>query len=311
MYDSEIIWACGSAGTVTWSEDGGQNWNSRTIPGLEERELRDVHIASPDRITVMAVDAPAELWSTEDGGSNWRRIYRDDRPGMFLDSFDFWPDGRGLCFGDVVDGIFTILVSDTEGNNWQGLKADSLPTPLPGEAGFAASGTLVRCLPDGLAYIATGGARARILVTQDFGRSFEAHETPMAQGQPSQGTFSLGCSPESADHLILIGGDYQNPEVSLGTAAWSDDGGQSVQCSGGALPGYRSCVQPVPGSAGKTWIAVGKGGASLSYNQGRTWHPLAIKGYTTIAFVPELSGEIATAFLTGPQGAMARLTLRP
>jgi photosystem II stability/assembly factor-like uncharacterized protein len=307
VWDEDNAWASGSAGTYVRTTDGGRTWHAGQIPGLEDRELRDIHLFGPGQALVMVVASPAELWRSDDAGGHWRLVHRDDRPEMFLDSMDFWPNGRGLCFGDPVSGAFTMWVSDETGEVWSSVPAQALPVPHPDEAGFAASGTLVRCLPGGRALVATGGGAARILETLDYGVSWTAHDTPMAQGASTRGSFSLGVGP--GGEALLVGGDYTDPGKRTGSAAYSTDGGRHWKSSAEPQPGYRSCVQAVPGCSPGTWLAVGKGGCSSTHDGGRHWRDIDLPGHYCMAFAPYRGGPFAVAYLAGPAGSLSRLEL--
>jgi len=306
-WDAQVIWASGSAGTYLHTTDGGESWTVGQIPGLEQRDLRDIHLFGPRRALVLVVGSPAELWLTNDAGLHWELIHRLEHPDAFMDSMDFWPNGQGLCFGDPIEGAFTLWRSDHSGRNWSGLPAESLPAPRDKEAGFAASGTLVRCLAGGRAMIATGGGAARVLVTQDYGDTWSAYETPMAQGGAATGSFSLGLGMGS--QALLVGGDYTDPERRTGSAAYSSDAGRTWRPSAEPQPGYRSCIQALPGCAPGTWLAVGKGGASLTDDGGVHWRDLNLDGHYCMAFAPSMGPAGCTAFLAGANGRMSRLEI--
>jgi photosystem II stability/assembly factor-like uncharacterized protein len=85
--------------------------------------------------------------------------------------------------GDAVNGRLPVLQT-RDGQRWADI-GDRLPPAQAGEAAFAASGTCVATSGLRRAWIATGGAEhARVLATTDGGRSWTAHETPIAQGTP-------------------------------------------------------------------------------------------------------------------------------
>ena len=74
-------------------------------------------------------------------------------------------------------GSLRVLVTSDGGRTWRRVAANRLPAALPGEGGFAASGTCAVVRPNGRAWIATGnGPRSRVLTTSDYGESWSAAE---------------------------------------------------------------------------------------------------------------------------------------
>ncbi|MEZ4971182.1 MAG: hypothetical protein R2814_16255 [Flavobacteriaceae bacterium] len=58
------------------------------------------------------------------------------------------------------------------------------------------------------------------------------------------------------------------------------DGGKTWKLiANGKLPNYRSCVQFIPNSKGKSLIAIGFEGIAYSYDQGETWKQLSMNPF--------------------------------
>lgn len=97
---------------------------------------------------------------------------------------------------------------------------------LPGESAFAVSGTCVATHGDGHAWIATGGAaKARILATTGGGESWSSHDTPLPQGTPASGLFTVAFRDRR--HGIIAGGGLEAPDVPSDNLAVSHDGGRT------------------------------------------------------------------------------------
>ena len=89
--------------------------------------------------------------------------YKNESPDSFLNGMDFWEDGKGVAFGDVINGKLLILLTDDFGKTWREAPSENIPEPLDNEIGFAASGTSIVTGTDGRAWIGLGGGPAGIL----------------------------------------------------------------------------------------------------------------------------------------------------
>lgn len=299
--DDLIAWASGSEGTFLRTVDGGRSWQRGQVPGAETLDFRDVQAFSAERALLLSAGAPARMFLTEDGGAHFAEVYANDREGVFFDALAFGDAMHGLAFSDPVGGAFLVLRTGDGGRSWQDVP--SLPAPRDGEAGFAASGTCVAMLGGDRAWIATGGSVARVLRTSDGGRTWRMAATPMRSGAASAGIFSLAF--RDAEHGVAVGGDYQQPELTGGHAARTDDGGSTWQSIEPGPRGFRSCVAHVPGPASRTWVAVGTNGADVSLDDGQHWQPLGDVGYHAVAFAATGNG-----WAVGADGRIARLARR-
>lgn len=302
----EVCWASGSGGTFLRTIDGGASWAVGVVPGAEELDFRDVEALDANTALLMSVGRPAELWLTQDGGVTWELRHRLDVEGVFLDAMDF-QGAQGLAWGDPLEGAFLTLESRDLGRSWARV-GERLPQPLEGEAGFAASGTCV-ALRGERVWIGTGGGSARVLVSADRGETWSAVGTPLQQGAPTQGIFSVAF----ADDLrgAAVGGDYDTPETAAGTAAYTTDGGLTWSPAEGQA-GYRSCVAATPLGQPAWLVSISKVGASASTDGGASWLPLDLPGHYALDFSPTTwLGGRAVGWAVGAGGSVMRLEVWP
>lgn len=297
--DAQVCWASGSSGTVLRTTDGGRSWHQLEVPDAEGLDFRDIQAFDRDRAVLMTAGQPARIYRTEDGGKTWDLGIEHPSAEAFFDGMAFWDEHRGLAFSDPVEGRFLVLATDDGGRSWREL-GDALPSPEPGEAGFAASGTNVAVSGDGSAWIGTGGSTARILRSEDGGRSWQAVPTSMRSGASSQGVFSVAFRDDRIG--VAVGGDYTDPSNPMNTALRSEDGGVSWQAAERGTRGYRSCVSPWWGRGPNLWVAVGRGGCDFSDDDGATWNALSDEGYYALDIAPD-----GSAWVAGAEGRIARL----
>ncbi len=302
VIDDNTVWASGSAGTILLSKDGGSSFRICKVPGEEAGELRDIHGFNANHAVFLACQ-PARIYRTRNGGQSFEKLYESTNPKAFLDGIAFFDASRGLAFGDALGNRFQLLRTTDGGTTWQQIPDTALPEALPGEGGFAASGTCLTVNPDGRAWIVTGISGARVFRSSDFGQSWTTTTTPLRYG-PSAGVFSLASRPGGP--TIIVGGDYKLIHATAGNAAISKDDGLTWQAvAPTASPaGFRSCVAWVPGYP-NSWIAVGESGSDCSNNNGQSWSRIGDRGYHVLGFSPNGVGYAA-----GAGGRFARLQAR-
>ena len=220
---------------------------------------------------------------------------------MFFNSLEFSDSAKGIALSDPVDGRFLVLRTADGGATW--LHVTVLPPAHEGEANFAASNSCIETLSSGRAWFVTGGVSARVFYSDDFGKSWKVTDTPMVQGQPSTGIFSVAF--KNGREGVIVGGDYQAPEQNQNIATTSKDGGVTWQLAETMPRGFGACVQHVAAPHAEFYIAVGKTGCDYSLDNGRHWAPISDRGYYTYRAVP---GQ-ATLFAAGSQGRIARIEL--
>jgi photosystem II stability/assembly factor-like uncharacterized protein len=283
------VWFAGNKGIYGYTKDGGAKWvlDSISMDG-KLPEFRAIAITS-SAIFLLNVASPAYLLKSIDEGKKWEIVYREDHPDVFYDCMKFWDDENGIAMGDPIDGCLSVLITQDGGNSWRKLDCSELPETAEGEAAFAASNTNISLFGNH-AWIASGGAKARIYHSPDRGQSWEVFDTPMKQGGKMTGIFTLDFYDEK--NGIIFGGNWEDQSSNKGNKAITSDGGKTwVLLTDGSGPGYRSCIQYIPNTKGKGIIAVGIPGISYSADGGETWQEIDQTFFYTIRLAP--SGKVA------------------
>ncbi len=300
-----VAWASGTRGTVLRTTDGGTHWQAFAVPGADSLDFRDVEAFGATTAVALAAGPgrASRVYRTTDGGRHWALTFTNPDSAGFLDAIAFWDARRGLAFGDPVDGRFTIFRTEDGGVHWTRGATAGMPRSLPGEGGFAASGTCLVVRGTGDAWFATGGAEhARVFRSRDGGRTWTAAEVPIAAGKASAGVFSLAF--RDGRRGVAVGGDYQAPNAAAANVALTDDGGATWTAAPGPLPaGYRSGAAYAGRATAAPLVAVGTSGSSRSADAGRAWSDIDAANYNAVAFTAG-----GTGWAVGPRGLVARWT---
>lgn len=305
VVDARVAWASGTGGTVVHTTDGGTTWTVDTIPGAGAFDLRSVHARSA-RVAYVAATA-GRIWRTTDGGKTWVLQHQATDTAVFLDAVDFWDDQHGMALGDPIEGRFHLLVTSDGGDTWRVPPLIQRPVAMPGEAAFAASGSslLVEGKADSMqAWIATGGSVARVHRSMNRARGWVAYDTPMRQGSPAEGIFSLAEVPGQG--FMIVGGHYAQDDSARANAATSLSGTIWQPVARDAPRGYRSGVAFARLAGGNTvGVAVGPGGSDLSRDGGARWVAFDSAGYHAVR-----ASRDGIFFASGSGGRIARFDAR-
>ena len=293
MVDDKTVWASGARGTFLKCVDG-TNWVSDTIAGYTHLDFRDVHAFDDSVALVMAAGEEGRILRTKDGGENWEEVYTNLSDGIFLDGIDFNGD-LGYCYGDPINGKMTLVRTEDRGKTWFEVDPETIPSAMPNEAGFAASGTGI-IVDDGSVYLATGGDISARLLSQ-VGNEWTAINTPMRSAEGC-GIFSMAHIPPST--IVAVGGCYLDSTSADGNCAISHNMGQTWELISENRPnGYRSCV--AYSDASEIIVACGRTGVDYSVDRGKTWKPISTEGYYTCVL-----GD-SVGWLMGKHGKVAEL----
>jgi photosystem II stability/assembly factor-like uncharacterized protein len=305
--NSNVVWASGVGGTFVRTTDGGRHWRAGVVEGAELLQFRDVHGVSAKEAYLLSagVGEDSRIYKTVDGGKTWQLQFKNTIPSAFYDCFDFWSPNRGITMSDAVNGLFPVIRT-RNGEDWRRI-ARKLPPAQAGEAAFAASGTCVATQGENRAWIATGAAeKARILATTDGGDTWKAYGTPIVQGTPASGIFTVAF--RDALHGILAGGDLAAPDALSDNVAVSTDGGKTWKLATGTpFPGAAYGLSYVParrdGQNERMVVITGPGGAAWTVNEGTKWHLIPeVRDYWAVAFADPHRG-----WLVGTDGRILKL----
>lgn len=300
----DVVWIGGSNGTFVRTTDGGQTWQTGTVPDAQTCDFRDVHAVDAQTAYLMSA-GPAEkgqarIYKTTNAGQTWTMVYQTQQPGVFFDGMDFWDKQHGIIFSDPVDSKWFILTTDDGGQTWQPVQPGNLPVMPPSEAAFAASGTSLVVAGKRTVWIASGGAMSgRVFRSGDRGRTWSVANTPLPAGEAT-GLFGMRFFSEKTG--VVVGGNYKQESQPGPNAAITRDGGQTWEpLAETNPPGLKEAVSLLPGDR---LLVIGPSGTSLSADQGQTWQKLDTEGFHSLACAK------GTCYAVGAKGKVSKQVFR-
>lgn len=299
-----VAWVSGHGGTFVRTVDGGNSWTGGVVAHADTLQFRDVHGVDAHTAYLLSAGSGhlSRIYKTENGGRTWRLQFTNPDPDGFFDCLDFWEPSRGIAFSDAVAGRLVIIRTTDGGGRWTAVPVAGIPPALPGEGGFAASGTCLVVVGDGHAWIGTGaGGAARVLRSTDGGAHWSVATTPVVSGTPTSGIMALAFRDSSSG--IAAGGELRNPDASSDNVAVTYDGGRTWRLAG--RPSFSGAVYGiayVPTMATPTVVAVGPKGAAYSTDNGSTWQPLSSQSYWSVGF-----SQSGVGWAVGPDGRVTRI----
>ena len=292
--DDQVFWASGTSGAVARSTDGGKTIQWLTVSGYEKRDFRDISAFDSNTAIIMAVDAPAIILKTTDGGQSWKEVFKDTTKGMFLDAMDF-KAGDGIVIGDPINGKFFMAFTIDYGDTW---KVSPIPQNIPvadGEAFFAASGTNIKLWKDNFPVFVSGGKKSSI-----FFSSTAVHVLPLLQGKETTGANSLAIAPGNSNQAIVVGGDFANDTATTGNCTLITLDPFHTAQADTPPHGYRSCVEYI---TEKKLITCGTSGVDISTDGGMNWQLISKESF----HVCQKAKKGKTVLLAGGKGRIAKL----
>lgn len=298
VVNDRVLWVSGSNGTIGKSTDGGDTWKWLAVKGFEKRDFRDIEAFDATTAVIIAVDTPAAILRTIDGGATWKLVYQNKTPGMFLDALEFWNDQAGIVVGDPVNGRFFIARTFDGGEHWKEIPEQYKPVADSGEACFAASGTNVRVLDRDEAIFVSGGLKSRAFIRD------QAISLPIMQGNATTGANSIAVMDwarlKGGTTMIVVGGDFNADSSALQNCFYSTNRGQTWTAPKTPPHGYRSCVEYL---SKKQVITCGITGVDYSFDGGRNWKLISSEGF----HVCRIAKRGAAIFLAGANGRIGKV----
>jgi photosystem II stability/assembly factor-like uncharacterized protein len=295
-----VVWASGSNGVILRSLDEGKTWKRLHVAGGDALDFRGIVAFNATTAYLMSSGdgEKSRIYKTTDGGETWNLQYTDKRKEFFLDSIACLSETHCFTLGDPLDGKF-LLLTTTDGEHWNALPNDKMPAALPTEGAFAASNTCLALYGEEI-FFGTGGPAARVFHSTDAGRTWTVSETPLAHGNTSSGIFSIARGHGKV--LIVVGGDYRDPQRASTVAAYSLDDGKTWHLSEHQPGGYRSAIAC---DKRAICVAIGPAGEDINLSQITTgWWPTDSLNLNAATIADLMNG-----WAVGSKGTIARFVV--
>jgi len=215
------------------------------------------------------IESPAIFFKIDKKNLTHQIVFTDVSKAAFYDAFHFVNPHLAFAFSDTDDARLKLTMY--KNGEWSFFKNNIRLNQ--GEAAFAASNTNIASTAKYM-WVATGGTSSRILRLNFKNNQIDVFNTPVIQGESSQGIYSIDFLNDTFG--IAAGGDYTKPEANINNIATTNDGGKTWQVqASGQNAGYMTCVKVKPGSKGKEIISVGDKHISYSSDFGKTWKKIS------------------------------------
>jgi hypothetical protein len=255
----------------------------------------------------MAVDQPAIILKTTDGGKNWKKVFEDTTTGMFLDAMHFEKvDGKlvGMVVGDPIKNKIFYAKTFDGGDSWIKPSKKELkyvPIVPDGEAMFASSGTniaITNYSKDAPWLVVTGGTKSRL---KDFLNHSFNDSLPLLQGFSSAGANSIAFN-NTIQKGVIVGGDFAHDTISrFNCILLAMENGNRTYTNPLIPPhGYRSCVVYLDN---ETLISCGTSGVDISTDGGIHWDLVSNESFHVV----QKAKEGRAIYLAGGRGRIAKL----
>lgn len=291
VVDEQTVYFAGANGIIGYTKDGGNSWNTKHITYKDSiiPHFRSIAMQN-NTIFALSIANPALLYKITEKDTTI--VYKEEHPKVFYDAMQFFDDGEhGIAVGDPTEDCMSLLLTNDFGETWKKVSCDKLPKITEGEAFFAASNTNIKTLGSSV-WIASGGKKARVFRSDNYGKTWKVFETPIIQGNGPQGIYSIDVA--NFKRGIIMGGDFSKPNENKANKAITTNGGKTWSIVADKQnPSYKSCVQYVPETTGKEVFAVGKTGVSFSNDGGLNWKEVSKEAYYTIQFVDKYTAWLA------------------
>lgn len=267
--DEERVWLGMDQGRYGFYDKKKDTTIIREIQSVSRTtEFRSI-AGTKESVFILAVGNPAILIKIDKETLQETIVYKEEHEKIFFDSMHFADEMNGFAMGDPTLDCLSFIKTADGGNTWQRVSCDVLPKVIEGEAAFAASNTNLIIRGKSI-FMVSGGKQSRVFVSNDFGVTWNVYPTPIVQGETMTGIFTADFY--DGKNGIIAGGNYEKQEQNWSNKAITSDGGKTWKLVAEKQgSGYTSCIQYVPNSNGKKFIAVGGTGVFYSKNKGKTW----------------------------------------
>ncbi|MCX6135817.1 MAG: T9SS type A sorting domain-containing protein [Ignavibacteriales bacterium] len=266
---AQVVWACGNAGTVVRTVDGGTTWQLKTITdatfnlyGIEAIDSSTAWVIGT--ISSAGNTGDTRLWKTTNGGSTWTQqlLIADS----WADGVRFLDANNGVAVGDpavATKSKMTIYTTSNGGTNWTLVPGAGNPAvdSVADEVGITNGVDVVGSAFYFITYGNTSSIQPRVFKSTDKGLTWTA--SPRIAIDNSYGfsmkdaTTGITCNINSgsiaktangwatADSMLVFGGVY-----GLRAIDWIPGTNSIVIVGGPTSTGFSGLSK----DAGKTWL---------------------------------------------------------
>jgi photosystem II stability/assembly factor-like uncharacterized protein len=292
VVNDDIVWVSGANGMIGRSVDGGASFTWNKVDGFAKADFRDIEAFDANTAIIMGIDTPAVILKTTDAGKTWKIVFKDKRPGMFLDAMEFFNEKSGVVIGDPINGKIFIAVTVNGGATWRPMPESLSPAAEKGEAMFASSGTNVRKLGKEELLFITGGTYSRLFIRNN------KLLLPIIQGKETTGANSLAVWDKKT--FAIVGGDFTNATSTEKNCVLTKNAGNTFISPTTPPSGYRSCVEYLSKSK---LITCGITGVDVSEDGGMNWRNISAEGFHVV----RKAKKGKAVYLAGGKGRVAKL----
>ncbi len=182
VINKSSIYYAGSNGVIGFTKSDGKKWGKNSFINIEKQDtiipnFRSIAFNGSD-IFALSIGNPALLYKFNNSNKYSKVVYKEEHEKVFYDSMKFFDAQNGIAVGDPTENCASIILTSNGGNTWKKLPCTQLPKIEEGEAFFAASNTNIAIVGKTV-WIASGGSKARILKSTDYGNTWEIYDTPI------------------------------------------------------------------------------------------------------------------------------------
>ncbi len=278
--NANVVWAAAYDGTganlpcsdVCVTTNGGTLWTPRTVTGSTGTAIANITAISALKAWTCHFYPSGSgtkdgIYYTADGGATWTQQTSAtfSNSASFPDCVWFWDDNNGYCMGDPINGKFEIYTTTNGGTTWTLIPAAGNPAPVSGEFGIVGYQAVVGNT------VWFGTNKGRIYKSIDKGLNWTVSVCTPINNKYIQPFF------KNANFGLIMDKDAST----TGFLAMTTDGGTTFTPRNNAGNTFTNDMAYVKGSD-KTWVttgadaAGGAAGVTYSFDDGATWHDMAL-----------------------------------